>query len=137
MTEIHELNEQGLRKFGLTTGAIMVGLFGILLPWLRDRPIPVWPWVIAAILGSWALVAPGSLSVVYRDWMKLGLLLGWINTRIILGVMFWLLIMPLGVLLRLIREKKVMKVTKGFDSAAKTYWSRSSDNYHTDMEKPF
>lgn len=137
MHEIPQLDSKGLRKFGLTTGAIVVVLFGIMLPWLRDRPWPWWPWAVAAILVLWALAAPGSLNVVYRPWMKVGLCLGWVNTRIILGIVFWILILPLGILLRLFNEKKVSKMIGGFDPSARTYWVLCSPTYRANMEKPF
>ena len=102
MHDIPDLDRRGLRKFGLTTGAILVMLFGLVLPWLRDRPLPLWPWCVAAVLAVWALAAPASLTMVYRPWMKAGLLLGWLNTRIILGLVFWIIVMPLGLILRLL-----------------------------------
>ena len=137
MDEIPQLDSKGLRKFGLTTGAIVVVLFGLLLPWLRDRPWPMWPWALSAVLSLWALFSPGSLILVYRPWMKIGLILGWVNTRIILGVVFWIIILPLGMLLRLLKEKKVSRVSDDFDVSAKTYWISCSPASHTSMEKPF
>ena len=77
--------------------------------------MPWWPFSIAAVLCFWALVAPVSLNLVYRPWMKVGLVLGWINTRIILGVVFWVIILPLGIVLRLLKEKKVLRMTNGFE----------------------
>jgi hypothetical protein len=136
MHDIPQLNANGLRKFGLTTGAIVVLLFGLALPWLRDRPLPWWPWGLAAVLAAWALVAPGSLIYVYRPWMKLGLIFGWINTRIILGLVFWMIILPLGILLRAVKEKKVASMTGSFEPSARTYW-KMCPNHHTNMEKPF
>ncbi|MDH3901107.1 MAG: SxtJ family membrane protein [Gammaproteobacteria bacterium] len=88
MHEIAELDKPGLRKFGLITGAIVVGLFGLLLPWLLDHHWPVWPWVVAAALWVPALVFPAVLKPVYRGWMKFGAVLGFINTRLILGLFF-------------------------------------------------
>ena len=137
MHDIPELDRNGLRKFGLTTGAMVVGLFGFALPWLRDRPFPWWPWGIAAVLVFWALLAPRSLTVVYRPWMKAGLLLGWLNTRIILGLVFWIIILPLGVLLRLMNEKKVARIIGRCEISARTYWLVPSPTHHTNMEKPF
>ena len=137
MHDIPELDAKGLQKFGLTTAAIAVVLFGLLLPWFRDRPLPWWPWALATMLSLWAFVAPGSLRLVYGPWMRAGLVLGWINTRIILGVVFWLLILPLGLVLRLIHEKKVDRLTEGFNPRAKSYWLPSSRTCHTNMEKPF
>jgi hypothetical protein len=137
MQEIQPLDSQGLRKFGLTTGTIIVVLFGLLLPWLRDQPWPWWPWGMAAVLSLWALVHPGSLDYVYRPWMKAGFILGWINTRIILGLVFWIIVLPLGILLRLAKEGKVLKIIGGRETSARTYWLVPPTTYHTNMEKPF
>jgi hypothetical protein len=57
-----------------------------------------------------ALAWPRSLTHVYRLWMTVGEVLGWINTRLILGVIFYLLFTPLGVCMRL-RGKDPMRRT--------------------------
>jgi len=57
-----------------------------------------------------ALAWPRSLTQVYRLWMTVGEVLGWINTRIILGVIFYLLFTPLGLLMRL-RGRNPMRRT--------------------------
>ncbi len=136
MFEIPDLDRRGLRKFGFTTAGIVVGLFGLLLPLLRGKPLPVWPWAIGAFLAGWAAVAPGSLVLVYRPWMKIGGVLGWINTRIILGVVFLLIIVPLGRLLRLMHERKVARMTQGFDASSETYWT-VPPLHRSNLEKPF
>jgi hypothetical protein len=51
-----------------------------------------------------ALLAPRTLVPVYRIWMTVGEALGWINTRILLGVVFYGLITPMGLIRRLRRE---------------------------------
>ena len=40
--------EGKLRKFGLVFASGMRMIFGLLLPWLFDRPWPLWPWIAAA-----------------------------------------------------------------------------------------
>lgn len=137
MHDIADLDRKGLRKFGLTTGTILVVLFGFVLPWLRDRPLPLWPWILAFVLILWALLAPSSLTLIYRPWMKLGALLGWINTRIILGLVFWIIILPLGILLRLFKEKKVLRIAGGHEPSHDTYWIVPSSTLPVNMEKPF
>jgi hypothetical protein len=72
---IPELDRKGLREFGLITGAIVAVLFGLFFPWLLERSFPLWPWAIFAVLGAWALVAPLSLRLVYRAWMRFGRIL--------------------------------------------------------------
>ena len=110
-----------LRSFGFITGGLTPVFFGLLLPWLFEHDFPKWPWIVGGVLIVWALVLPMSLKPVYRIWMTIGLCLGWVNTRIILSIMFYLIILPTGVIMRLfgkdpmarsmIREQKSYRVT--------------------------
>jgi len=86
---IPELDKKGLREFGLITGGIVAILFGLFFPWLLNVSYPVWPWVIFAILVTWALIAPVTLKPVYKGWMRFGLLLSRITTPIIMGCVFF------------------------------------------------
>ena len=99
--EIKNLNKKELRDFGLTTGAIVAGLFGLALPWLFNHGFPRWPWIISLILWVWALLIPKTLNLLYRSWMKIGLMLGWVNTRIILSILFYTIFLPIGLVMRL------------------------------------
>ena len=114
-------DKKELRNFGFITGGLTPVFFGLLLPWLFGHNFPRWPWIIAVVLVAWALVLPMSLKPVYRVWMTIGLCLGWINTRIILSIMFYLIILPVGAVMRLAgkdpmarsinREQKSYRVT--------------------------
>jgi len=57
-----------------------------------------------------ALVWPRSLTQIYRLWMTVGEILGWINTCLILSVLFYLVFTPLGLYMRL-RGKDLMRRT--------------------------
>ena len=94
-------DKKSLRNFGLVMGGILAGLFGILFPLAFSHAFPRWPWLVAAGLWSWALLLPNSLKFVYYVWMLLGQILGWINTRIVLGIVFYLMITPIGLSKRL------------------------------------
>lgn len=98
---IPDLDRKGLREFGLLTGGIVAGLFGLFFPWLLERSFPIWPWAIFGILGAWGLAAPLSLRPVYRAWMRFGLLLSKITTPIIMGLVFYVLITPIALVLKL------------------------------------
>jgi len=131
--QIPELDAKGLRDFALVTSAIVVGLFGLLLPWLLGVGWPVWPWVLAAVLAGTGIVVPNALRPVYKGWMRFGLILNKITTPILLGIVFFLLITPMGLIRRL----------AGKDSLSRTLDDRASYRVSSEkrsaksMEKPF
>jgi hypothetical protein len=134
MHEIAELDAQGLRKFGLTTGAIVAVLFGLLLPWLLDAEgLPLWPWVVAAALWLPALAYPRALNPIYKGWMRFGMVLGYINTRIILGLFFYVILMPAGFIMRLTGHDPMRR--RHDDGPSYRVPSKAQSPEH--MEKPF
>jgi len=132
--DIPELDAKGLRNFGLSTGAIVAGLFGLFLPWLFERPIRLWPWVVFAVLAAWALIAPRSLRLVYRYWMKLGLLLSRVTTPIVLGIVFFLVILPTGLIRRAFGRDAMART---FDDVAASYRIKSRDHGSHKLENPY
>lgn len=125
---------KGLRHFGLITSAITVVLFGLLLPWIIGHGFPLWPWVVGGILTIWAVILPKTLRPVYRAWMAVGHVLGWINTRIILGIVFYIVILPAGGIMRVFRKDPM---ARGFDAQASTYRVSSSNQSKNHLERPF
>ncbi len=112
MGDIPEQDKKGLRSFGLITGAIIAVLFGLFFPLvLLDRPVPTWPWVIAGVLWLWALALPNTLRPVYHGWMHVGHVLGWVNTRIILGVVFYVVVLPMGLVMRIFADPMARRRT--------------------------
>jgi hypothetical protein len=99
--EIRNLDNQELRSFGLITGTIVTVLFGLLLPWIFKLDFPRWPWVVTLVLSAWALLIPQTLNSLYRGWMKVGFVLGWVNTRIILTMLFYTIFLPIGLILKI------------------------------------
>ena len=134
MHAIAPIDRKGLREFGLLTGAIVAALFGLFFPWLLERSIPLWPWIIAAVLGGWGIIAPDSLRPVYNGWMKFGLLLSKITTPLILGVVFYLVIMPIGLLMRLFRHDPM---ARKLEKNASSYRVASPEVPKENVERPF
>jgi len=133
-TDIPELDRRGLRQFALSTSAIVAVLFGLFFPWLLNVGFPVWPWIVAGVLAGWGLVAPASLRPVYIGWMRFGLLLNRIVTPVILGILFYLVITPIGAFMRLIRRDAM---ARSLDENAKSYRVPSTKRPKTHMERPF
>jgi polyferredoxin len=113
-----ETDRKQLRAFGLLVGGIflLIGLWPTML--YREDP-RLWALAIAGLLLIPALVLPRSLGPVYRGWMAIGHVLGWINTRIILGLVFYGLFTPMGVVRRLVLGKDAMR--RKFEPDAETY----------------
>ena len=131
---IPELDRKGLRNFGLTTGAIIAGLFGMFFPWLLDLAFPIWPWVIFGVLGIWSLIIPASLKPVYRNWMRFGLLLNKITTPVIMGAVFLLVIIPYAFALRLLGKDPLRR---NYDESATSYRIESNKPNKENLENPF
>lgn len=92
-----------LRKFGLTVGTAFA-VFGA-ISWWRGHEIPPRVlWTLAALLIVPGLVAPSILGPVQRGWMKLAMVLGHVNTRIILTALYYLVMTPVGLVMRLFRD---------------------------------
>ena len=90
-----------LRNFGLMMGCFIAVIFGLLIPWIWELNSPRWPWITAVVFIIWGLLAPATLQLVFQVWMKIGAVLGWVNTRLLLGLVFYLMFFPLGLVLRL------------------------------------
>ena len=107
-----------LRSFGLMVGGVFaaMGLWPVLF---RGDDPRLWALVLASLLVIPALVLPMSLGPVYRGWMAVGYVLGWINTRVILGVIFYGLFTPIGLVRRFLLAKDSM--LRKFDPEADTY----------------
>ncbi len=132
--KIESVNTQELRKFGLTLTAVFIGAFGLIFPLLLSKPIPNWPWVLGTLILLPTMAKPDWLKAIYVPWMKIGHILGWINTRIILGVIFFVLITPIGLVRRLL-GKDTLGLT--FDKNATTYRKVVPLQSIQHMEKPF
>ena len=129
------LDNKGLRKFGFTTGAIIVVLFAFFFPWVFDMAtMPIWPWIIAALLWVPALLVPAVLRPVYTTWMKIGHGIGWVNTRIILGVLFYVMVLPTGLIMRLFGSDPMARKR---DGSASSYRIKSVSEAKDRLEKPY
>ena len=146
-----------LRSFSLVTSGMILLFFIILIPWvwgnkliflwpriLEKWPeaaslwpfdIAIWPFIIASTLSFFGLVAPMLLDWPFKIWMKFAEGLGWINSRIILTVVFYVLIMPMGLLMRLFGGDPMKKKPTKEESYRIVPSNRIPPKKH--MERPF
>ena len=95
----NEITSKQLRSFGLTVGGIfaVIGFWPIIFHYDGPR---WWAVVVAGCLLIPAVALPKSLFWIHRGWMAVGHVLGWINTRIILGLVFYAIVTPIGLIRR-------------------------------------
>jgi Saxitoxin biosynthesis operon protein SxtJ len=103
-----QTDKKQLRSFGLMVGAV----FALIAIWpavVRGGNPHIWAGIVSVLLILPALTWPTSLSWVYKGWMAVGNVLGWINTRIILGAVFYLVVTPIGAVRRLLGKDPMGK----------------------------
>jgi hypothetical protein len=105
------------RRFGLTF-AVVFALIGLVSLW-RHGP-HAYDWLGgAALFAALALAWPASLKPLNKAWLKLGLALHTVMSPLIMGLMFFLVFTPMGLVMRL-RGKDLLRLRR--DAAAKSYW---------------
>jgi hypothetical protein len=105
------------RVFGL----VFAGVFLVIAVWPLVHGVPPrwWALVVSAVFGGIALLKPVLLARLNRLWMKLGILLGKVVSPIALGILFYGVITPIGVVIRL-TGKDPLRLKR--DPAADSYW---------------
>lgn len=131
---IPEPDRNGLRDFGLTSGAIVAVLFGFLLPWLMEREFPLWPWIVCGVLVAWSLVGARTLRPVYRVWMRFGILMSRVTVPVLMSLVFFLVVTPLGAIRRLLTGDPIARHR---DPSLDSYRLPSERRKPEDMKRPF
>ena len=80
------MDRKALRSFGLLMAFVLLLVGG----WLWWKSAATWPWaaVSAALLAAIGLAAPAVLKPIYKGWMILALILGWVMTRVVLTLVY-------------------------------------------------
>ena len=110
------------RRFGLVVGAVFAALGGWWL--IRGKFQPAAPYVLGlgALLVLLGLVFPRALVIPNRLWMGLAEALSFVMTRVILGLVFCLLVTPIGLLRRMLGGDPLRRRA----GPAQSYWTRYS-----------
>lgn len=105
------------RSFGL----VFAGFFALLGGYGAWRGAALWPlWLaIAAVFLVLALLRPGVLSPLNYLWSKLGQLMGMVVSPIVLALMFFVVVTPVALLMRLF-GKDPLRLRR--DAGADSYW---------------
>ena len=109
-----KISKKILREFGLLIGLLFPILIGWILPGLGGHPFRLWTLWIGIPSLIIAISRPEILFYPYKAWMKLGLILGWLNSRLILMLVFLIVLQPIALIMRIfghdpLRTKKTVQ----------------------------
>ena len=121
------------KKNNITFGILFFFFFLIigLYPLKSDEAIRVWSVVLSLVLLIITITKPNLFTFLNKFWIKFGILLGKIISPIVMGLVFFFVVTPIGVLVRVLK-KDVMGLKRG----ASSYWITREDKVQS-MKKQF
>lgn len=110
-----------LRRFGIG-GFVVTGAVGAWALWRGRVPLASGALGVAMLLGALGAARPSALALPYRTWRSFAAALGFVNTRILLGVVYLLVVTPISLLLRLLGRDTLDLKWRKDARAAPTFW---------------
>jgi hypothetical protein len=122
-----------LRSFGLIVGGgfTVIGLWPLVRHGVSVR---MWALEIAAALILAGLLFPRALRYPYRGWMFIGHCLGWLNVRILMTLIFYVVFTPAALFMRMIGRDAM---TRKYESSAKSYRVIKAPRQSSHLSHPF
>ncbi len=109
------------KNFGIVFGIVflIIGLW----PLFYENEIRIWSIIISIIFIGLGFLNSKILTPLNKLWMKFGLILGSIVSPIIMGVIFFLVVTPIGIFMKILGKDLLnLKFNNN-----RTYWMKKSD----------
>jgi hypothetical protein len=121
------------RKDNITFGILFFILFLIigLYPLKSEGLIRIWSVVLSLVFLIITIIRPNLFTFTNKLWIQFGILLGKIISPVVMGLVFFFVVTPIGILVRIFK-KDVM----GLKRDANTYWIKREDKLQS-MKKQF
>ncbi len=137
-------DKRGMQDFAWQFSLFILLVFMLVLPWIFGSYtdldsfisiLPVWPVVLSVYLCAGAVCYPRAIYPVYRCWMVIASILGFINTTVLLAVVYFLIFVPFGWVLRL--SKGLQYQSKRCAQISSYYIKRDERSDKSHLHKPF
>jgi len=112
-------SDEAVKKTGLSVGVVLI-LISLLL-WYLGKTSFVYFSIAGGLFVILAFIAIPVLRPFHKLWMMLALAMGFVMSRVILSLLYYLVLTPIGLLAKIV-GKIFMPV--GFDKNASTYWEK-------------
>ena len=126
--------KKDIRSFGITFGIIFLIIAGFLYYQEKDS-FQLFIYLAGSFSGL-GIILPIILKPFYMIWMIFAVILGWFMTKVILSLLFYLIITPIGLFLRIIGKDLLNLKEK---KQQKSYWNmrNSEEEQNQNYEKQF
>jgi hypothetical protein len=121
------------RKNNITFGIMFFVFFLIigLYPLISNEPIRIWSIIVSLVFLTVTIIKPNLFTFLNKLWIKFGILLGKIISPIVMGLVFFFVVTPIGIFVKVLK-KDVMGLNRG----ASSYWITRKDKIQS-MKKQF
>ena len=106
---------------------LIIGLY----PLISNEPIRIWSIIVSSVFLIITIIKPNLFTFLNKLWIKFGILLGKIISPIVMGLVFYFVVTPIGILVKIFK-KDVMGLKRGKSS----YWINREDKLQS-MKKQF
>ena len=120
-------------KNNITFGILFFVFFLIigLYPLISNEPIRIWSIIVSLVFLTVTIIKPNLFTFLNKLWIKFGILLGKIISPIVMGLVFFFVVTPIGIFVKILK-KDVMSLKRGQSS----YWITREDKIQS-MKKQF
>ena len=98
----HNITKKILRDFGIVFGLLFPFIIGFLIPLIFGHPIRLWTLYVGIFFLIFSFLYPKILFFPYKIWMFIGNILGFVNSHLILGIVFICVLQPIAFLMNLV-----------------------------------
>jgi len=133
---IPDLDTNDLSQFCLILAGLLVFLFGLFLPWRFNwNMMPNYYFIgVGFCIFIWTFVNVNSMAGLYKGWMRVSLTIGVFVNLTILSIIFFLLIMPIGIIRKFFVKDPLFL---NFDPDIKSYRIKSNITNKESIERPY
>ena len=120
------------RKFGLTVGIAFLVLASLVYFWRHKETAGAVLGGLGALLVVAALVLPSHLGPVKRAWMGLAHLISRVTTPVFMGIVFFVVMTPIGLVMRLVGRRPLVH-----SEQSGGFWAAPASGGRSDIERQF
>ncbi len=100
------------KEFGYLVGFGFPLIIGYLIPYFSGHAFRTWTLFIGIPILIIGIIKPYFLKYPFKLWMKIGHLLGWINSKLILGIVYIVVLQPISLVMKLLGHDPLKKINK-------------------------